>query len=142
MLYRTTTCPYCGHVLEHRAVTAKELIGPPLAKCPSCGNTYATGMKHWADMNGYDKTSYVLRAIALFPKTILMYTIGSVFLPGIVLYWLIDRARLGEFIESHIGILVGYTVLMAILWTVLYVRADVLRIKGKWHEQEEPTSEH
>lgn len=62
MIYRTTKCPSCGYILAHDT-GLKEGIGHPVGKCPSCQKLYKTGMKYWKDMDGFERTSYMLKRL-------------------------------------------------------------------------------
>ena len=88
--YRTTKCPYCGYILENMSIHAKELIGNPLETCPSCQRQYRTGMKYWKDMNGGEKSWYIVRSILLFPYTIIFYAAMWTFIPLGLISWIFD----------------------------------------------------
>ena len=88
--YRTTKCPYCGYILESMSISAKELIGKPLETCPSCQKQYRTGMKYWKDMNGGEKSWYIVRSILLFPYTLILYAAMWTFIPLGLISWIFD----------------------------------------------------
>jgi uncharacterized C2H2 Zn-finger protein len=58
MIYTTTRCPHCGQLVEQSAGYDDDLnrrIGPPIASCPSCGKSYQTGRKYWAQMTAAEQ---------------------------------------------------------------------------------------
>ena len=125
MRYRTTKCPYCGFKVEDRATHAKELIGPPLAMCPSCHHPIKTGMKYWPDMAGGEKTWSIFRSILLFPYTILFYTLMFCIVPGLILAIFVD---MGEFIDEHTDLIMWYAGIVAVGLIIMCLRRLVTQI--------------
>ena len=82
--YRTTKCPYCGYKIQDRVLTAKELIGHPIAACPSCKNVYRTGKKYWRDMNTKERVFYVLREVFTGFYTALAYSMIPVLVMALI----------------------------------------------------------
>jgi len=125
MRYRTTKCPFCGFKLEDRATYAKELIGPPVAKCPSCHHPIKTGMKYWPAMSGGEKAWFVLRSLLLFPYTIAMYTIMFCIVPYILIAIFADA---DEFIDKHSELAGWYAGIVAVGLTVVFIRGMASRV--------------
>ena len=112
--YRTTKCPYCGFILEDSTIYAKELIGPPLETCPSCKRQYKTGMKYWKDMDGGEKSWYILRSIGLFPMSIGFPIFLLTIIPGIILKMIFG-------VEFDNDFVVGYIIFIAIVLSIGYI---------------------
>lgn len=125
MIDRTTKCPYCGYWLEDRVPYAKESIGPPAMRCPSCDHPLKTGMKYWPDMSDGEKTAYVLRLIVRFLYTVLFYTAGGCLVPGLVLAIFVDMEA---FCERHICGVISYVIIVAFCMAALYIRYELGRI--------------
>ena len=104
---------------------AKELIGPPIAKCPSCHIPFKTGMKYWPEMSVSEKTWYVLRDIALLPYTIFFYAFIFCFIPAVIIEIFADW---GEFYDKHFSLAMCYAAIVAVGLVVFYIREMITKI--------------
>jgi hypothetical protein len=128
MIYRTTKCPYCAYILEHLVPYAKELIGPPLAKCPSCHHPINTGMKYWSEMSSAEKAWYILRSVALSAYTTVFYTVGFCLVPGLILGVFVDRNTFNTLVDRHSNLIMWYAGVVAIGLIVVQLRRCVIQI--------------
>jgi YgiT-type zinc finger domain-containing protein len=58
MIYRTSRCPNCKHVVSQTAGYDTDLyihIGNPVDQCPHCGVRYLTGRKYWVEMQSVER---------------------------------------------------------------------------------------
>lgn len=134
MIYRTTRCPYCRSELEHMSPFVKELIGPPVAKCPACELPIRTGMSYWPQMSMGAKLWFFTRALLLMPWTIALLTAMTMIVPALLLPFVIDDVE--GFHERNSHAIPWIAAMIATAWSVVYVRRIVVLVRMRADDED------
>ena len=99
-VHRQFYCPHCNAHLDYKVGYGHSSVGPAVAQCASCGETYKTGLSEWSEKSTAQRLGYYV----LVPFRLL----------GAVLY----GAFFGAFITSGISyIFLGETFNETLIFT-------------------------
>jgi len=122
--YRTTKCPFCGYKLEDQVSSAKELIGPPLVKCPSCHHLIKTGMKYWKDFSSNEKIYFWISWVFSTIYSTLFISVG-----GIVLIFGIWSEVLKKEFPAELILPAWLSLCMILLWVYYKKQISLMVLK-------------
>ena len=111
VLYQTTRCPCCGHVLEEKQTGINDLteyFGDPLRRCPKCRTQYKTGKKYWKDMGPFERAwIYLMAGVGHVYSTFFYSTMATLLFAGIFQYLNLSS-------DSFLTLVLGW-------WTILFI---------------------